>query len=148
MSSITIAGITNLPPPEDRALVILQVDHNNQSYEWQRFIPLEYTNLDQWLADTTPSILAEIDTKELAWQNLDPKSREVTDPFTQQVLVVPIEKQEIVCPEIPDYYAKRRSEYPPLGDQLDAYWKGSNSPEYLLMQQKIAAVKQKYPKPF
>lgn len=55
-------------------------------------------------------------------------------------------KGEIVCPDIPDYYAKRRSEYPPLADQLDAFWKGEASQDYQNMLAKIQAVKNKYPK--
>ena len=69
------------------------------------------------------------------------------DPITNEEFVVDIEKNEVVKPDYPDYYALRREEYPSLGDQLDAFWKGSDSPEYELMMEKIAAVKAKYPKP-
>jgi hypothetical protein len=68
----------------------------------------------------------------------------VTDPITGEAKTVPIEKSEIVRPDMPDYYAKRRAEYPSLGDQLDALWKGG--PAQVAMQEKIAAVKAKYPK--
>jgi hypothetical protein len=44
-----------------------------------------------------------------------------------EVITVDIEKSEIVKPEIPDYYAKRRAEYPSIGDQLDAFWKGGDA---------------------
>lgn len=45
-----------------------------------------------------------------------------------------------------DDYAKRRKEaYPPIGDQLDALWKGGAEAEK--MKQRIAAVKNQYPKP-
>jgi hypothetical protein len=57
---------------------------------------------------------------------------------------VPIEKSEIVRPDIPDYYAKRRAEYPPIGDQLDALWKGDEAQADMF--DRIAAVKTKYPK--
>lgn len=43
------------------------------------------------------------------------------------------------------YRAKRAGEYPSMGDQLDALWKGGASASEMLS--KIAAVKDKYPKP-
>lgn len=42
------------------------------------------------------------------------------------------------------YKAKRAREYPPIGDQLDALWKGGAEAEAMLA--KVQAVKQKYPK--
>lgn len=42
------------------------------------------------------------------------------------------------------YAQKRRSEYPSIGDQLDAFWKGGAEAE--AMKQKIMSVKEKYPK--
>jgi len=42
------------------------------------------------------------------------------------------------------YIAKRASEYPPIGDQLDALWKGGAEAEAMLA--KVQAVKAKYPK--
>jgi hypothetical protein len=42
------------------------------------------------------------------------------------------------------YKAQRAQEYPPIGDQLDALWKGGAEAEAMLA--KVQAVKQKYPK--
>ena len=42
------------------------------------------------------------------------------------------------------YIAKRAAEYPPIGDQLDALWKGGAEAEAMLA--KVQAVKQKHPK--
>ena len=42
------------------------------------------------------------------------------------------------------YIAKRASEYPSIGDQLDALWKGGAEAEAMLA--KVQAVKQKFPK--
>jgi CRISPR/Cas system-associated endonuclease Cas3-HD len=39
----------------------------------------------------------------------------------------------------------RRSEYPPIGDQLDALWQGGQAA--IDMKARIEAVKAKYPKP-
>lgn len=44
-----------------------------------------------------------------------------------------------------DDYAKRRKEaYPPIGDQLDALWKGGAEAE--AMRAQILAVKSRFPK--
>ena len=42
------------------------------------------------------------------------------------------------------YKAKRASEYPSIGDQLDALWKGGDAAAEMLA--KVQAVKAKYPK--
>jgi hypothetical protein len=42
------------------------------------------------------------------------------------------------------YIAKRAAEYPPIGDQLDALWKGGEAAAEMLA--KVQAVKAKYPK--
>jgi hypothetical protein len=42
------------------------------------------------------------------------------------------------------YKAKRVAEYPPIGDQLDALWKGGDAAVEMLA--KVQAVKTKYPK--
>jgi hypothetical protein len=43
------------------------------------------------------------------------------------------------------YQRKRATEYPPIGDQLDALWKGGDAATAMLAQ--VQAVKTKYPKP-
>jgi hypothetical protein len=42
------------------------------------------------------------------------------------------------------YIGKRTAEYPPIGDQLDALWKGGEAAAEMLA--KVQAVKAKYPK--
>jgi len=42
------------------------------------------------------------------------------------------------------YKDKRMAEYPPIGDQLDALWKGGDAAAEMLA--KVQAVKTKYPK--
>jgi hypothetical protein len=42
------------------------------------------------------------------------------------------------------YIGKRQSEYPSIGDQLDALWKGGDAQTEMLA--KVMAVKTKYPK--
>ena len=43
-----------------------------------------------------------------------------------------------------EYITKRASEYPTIGDQLDALWKGGDAAAEMLA--KVQAVKNKYPK--
>jgi len=44
-----------------------------------------------------------------------------------------------------EYQDKRRAEYPPIGDQLDALWKGGA--DMAAMKAQIDAIKAKYSKP-
>ena len=45
---------------------------------------------------------------------------------------------------VDDYASQRRFEYPPIPDQLDAFWKGGEDAE--VMRARVLAVKAKYPK--
>lgn len=141
---ISLEGLMSPGGDETRALAMVKVDHNGQTYDWQMFIP-QGANLTDYINASEAKVTADIDAKEAAWAALDPKTRPVTNPITGETTMVPIEKSEIVRPDIPDYFAKRRAEYPPLGDQLDAMWKGGQAAAD--MQAQIQAVKQKYPKP-
>jgi hypothetical protein len=141
---MTLEGLMTVGGNETRALAMLKVEHNGQTYDWQRFVP-EGMDLQTFLTSQEAAVKAEIDAKEAEWTALDPKTREIEDPMTGEMTTVPIEKSEIVRPEIPDYFAKRRAEYPSIGDQLDAFWKGGQAEAE--MYDKIQAVKNKYPKP-
>lgn len=44
-----------------------------------------------------------------------------------------------------EYQRRRVAEYPPIGDQLDALWKGGDAASEMLAA--VQAVKLKYPKP-
>ena len=148
MSEINITGLASNIENEDRSLAYLEVQHNNNFYNWQIFIPNYITNLQDYLDSIKQSILNDIDNKEQEWANLNPKTRTIQDPMQpDQNITIDISKEEIVKPNIPDYYALRRNEYPKLSDQLDAIWKGSDSQAFLDMKNKISEVKLKYPKP-
>lgn len=69
----------------------------------------------------------------------------VNQHISGRAAVVAIDRSEVVRPAIPDYYAQRRAEYPPLAEQLDAVWKGGQAHD--IMRARILAVKDKYPKP-
>jgi len=59
----------------------------------------------------------------------------------------PVQYDEAVVQAYMDayaYIAKRAAEYPSIGDQLDALWKGGDAAAEMLA--KVQAVKTKYPK--
>lgn len=143
MNTITITGLMTPGPPEDRAIAYLEVEYNNNTYNWQIYIP-NNANLQDFIDANSTKIYQDIAAKEIVWANLDPKTRVIETP--DGPVEVAINKSEIVKPTVPDYYALRRSEYPSLGDQLDALWKGENSNEFVNMVAKIQSIKDKYPK--
>lgn len=137
---ISLEGLQSGVTGEDRAIAILKVEHNSQTYDWMTFVPPD-TDLATYIAASEARIKAEIDAKEALWA-ASPKMREVEGINGTET--VAIDKSEIVRADNPDYYAKRRAEYPTLADQLDAMWKGADA--MTAMAAKIAAVKAKYPK--
>ena len=138
---ISLEGLQSGVTGEDRAIAILNVEHNSQTYNWMTFVPPD-TDLATYIAASEARIKAEIDAKEALWA-ASPKMREVEGINGTET--VAIDKSEIVRADNPDYYASRRAEYPALADQLDAMWKGADA--MTAMAAKIAAVKAKYPKP-
>lgn len=140
---ISLEGIASNLANEERGLAYLKVEHNGQTYDWQLFVP-QGVDLSAYIASKEAAIKADIDAKEAAWA-VAPKTREIPDPFGGSPTVVDIDKSEVVRPDNPDYYAKRRAEYPSLADQLDALWKGGEAAAE--MTAKIAEIKAKYPKP-
>jgi len=148
MSTINLTGLASNIEGEDRALAYIEVNYNNNTYNWQIFIPSYVQDLGEYIDSVKQSILNDIDSKEAEWASLEPKTRTVSDPMMpDQTIIVDISKNEIVKPSIPDYYAMRRNGYPKLGDQLDAMWKGTDSQAFLDMKNKILEIKNKYPKP-
>lgn len=139
---IAVEGIG--PGDEERALAYLKVEIDGVVYDWQAYVPvgMGIQDFEIWVE---PRVRAEIAAKEAEWAALTPKTREITDLMSNEVTTVPIDKSEIVRPEIPDYYARRRAEYPTLAEQLGALWKGGDAATE--MAAKIQAVKDKYPKP-
>jgi hypothetical protein len=144
MTTVSLEGLQSGVAGEDRAIAILKVEHNGQTYDWQRYVPAG-VDLSQFVSGLNASVGAEIDAKEAEWAALTPKTRESLDPMTGETITVDIDKSEVVRPDVPDYYAKRRAEYPALGDQLDAQWKGGDAAT--AMQARIQAVKANNPKP-
>ena len=139
---ISLEGLQSGMTGEERALAILKVEHNGQTYDWSLYIPPN-ADLSAYIASKEAAIYADIDAKEAAWA-VAPKTREIDDPMTGETKTVDIDKSEVVRADVPDYYAKRRAEYPAMGEQLDAMWKGGEAADAMLA--KIAEIKAKYPK--
>lgn len=146
-NEVLITGIKNVPLPETRLLLYLKVIYNNEEFNWEIFCP-EGVDFNSFLTEEEKQkIYLDIQTKLNIWDALDPKYEVIIDPFTGEEIQIPITKDAIVKPDMPDYYAKRRAEYPEIGHQLDAIWKGPESEDFVSMINKIAEIKNKYPKP-
>lgn len=144
-STISLEGLLTPGGDEDRAIAHIKVNYRDNVYDWQIYIPAG-VDLGTYIEESKARIEADIDAKEAQWEALDPKTREIPDIFGTGTTTVPINKEEIVRPSVPDYYALRRGEYPALREQMDAIWKGNSSSEYKNVFEKIDHVKQKYPK--
>lgn len=133
---------------EDRNIAYLNIDYSGNLYDWAIYVPLDTgMELSEYFEYSKTLIQSDIDAKEAQWAALDPKTEAVVDPIGGESILREIDKSEIVRPDIPDYYAKRRAEYPPLSEQLGAIGKGVDSEEYKAILKKINEVKTKYPKP-
>lgn len=143
-----VVNCTGLQTPggkEDRDIAYLSVEYNGNTYDWLIYVPLG-VNLGEYIEQNIPKIQADIDAKETAWNALDPKTRTIDDPVTGQQITVDIQKEEIVKPDFPDYFAKRRDEYPDFRMYLDGVVKNDQEQIQLYIDA-CNAVKAKYPKP-
>jgi hypothetical protein len=146
--NISLNGLYTPGGSEDRSIAYLKIEYNGNMYDWIVYLPSDIgMELSEYIEYIKTSIQSDIDAKEAIWSALDPKTETIDDPFGGTPTVRDIDKSEIVKPEIPDYYAKRRAEYPPMNEQLGAIGKGVDSDEYKAILQKIEEVKAKYPKP-
>lgn len=143
--TITLTGIYTPPFPETRDLAMIEVIYKDNVYQWQMYVPREQ-DIQSYIDSQEVRIIAEIEVKEQEWAVLEPKYREIQNPLTGELIKIEILKEDIVKPEIPDYYAKRRDAYPAIGDQLDALWRGTDSPEFQALITRIQEVKATYPK--
>ena len=143
-TTITLTGLYTPALPETRNIANIDVVHNDVTYQWQIYIPQE-VDIATYLADSTARVAAEIDAKEYIW--LTAEKTKTIDTGFGDAITFSVNKQDIVAPDIPDYYAKRRDAYPPIGEQMGAIFKGVDSVDFQTMQSAIQAVKDMYPKP-
>lgn len=140
-NEIVLKGITD---SDGRILAYLDVTFNDVKYDWATYIP-QGVGLDWiYIQEIQDKIYSEIADKLLMWDNLDPKTRVIEDPFGGENTIVDIDISEIVKPEIPDYWILRSKNYPKIGDQLDAIWKGSENKSYWDILDQITNVKETY----
>jgi hypothetical protein len=148
MNNVIITGVQTLEYPETRPLLLLDVEYSGSNYEWSIYYYGSTASFQDYLSEEVKQdIYDDIQTKEEIWQNLDPKTKTISSSVDDEPITVDILKSEIVKPDFPDYYAKRRMEYPSIYEQLDAIWHGSGSVEYNAMKDKIQGVKNKHAKP-
>ena len=145
MNKVTIAGIAQSDANDDRTLILLSVNYNNNIFPWFIRMPRDFVgSFQDFIGSKESSIYSDVAAKLQTWSDLNPKTREVVDYDTGETLTIPIEMLEVVKPTYPDYYVLRAREYPAMSEQLDAFWKGGAVAD--AMKEKIAAIKTKYPK--
>ena len=153
MNTIELTGIGPSGYHDDRTTIHLKITYTsanvtlnvtNEIFNWSLNMPPTYAgSFGDYIALKEQLVYNDIETKLQQWHDLNPKTRELTvEP--NEIITVDIQREEIVCPTYPDYYAKRAMEYPTPANQLDAYWKGGADRD--AMQAKIEAIKAKYPK--
>ena len=151
MNKVVVFGVAPSEIGDDRLKILVKVDYNNEAFDWVLRMPQTFSGSFQDYADQQANaVFADIESKIQQWENLNPKTKEIDAGFLPfggdgQKITVPVLRDEIVQPTYPDYYAARASEYPKIEEQLDAFWKGGNAKTQ--MEDKIAAIKAKYPKP-
>lgn len=147
MTTISLNGIVSNLANEERVLLLLSVIYNDEKYEWQRFALPDTTIDANYLNSLIPSVEQEISYKLEQWNSTDKTPTNEIDNLSGDSRQVEINKHDVVKPDNPDYYSLRRNEYPKIGEQLDAFWKGQESTEYKEMIKIIQDIKIKYPKP-
>ena len=145
--NIKIKNLASNLVNDDRSLADVEVNYNNNDYNWKVYIPSNVSNIDSYLQSIENSIFEDIQHKENIWSNMTEEDKIITktDPETNQTISYTLTKNDIVKPQIPDNYAIRKSLYPSIGEQLDSYWAGPGSSKYQAMLEKIKNIKQTYP---
>ena len=148
---INVTGLYTPGGDEERDIIYLTVTNGSDTYNWQWFMPLN-TGMDvgAFVNSQLSYIEADVAAKETIWASMVSTGNVTTtftDPITQEARSIPLSKESIVKPTVPDYYALRRSAYPPLANQLGALLNPGASPSIAEIQAQVAAVKTLYPKP-
>lgn len=144
--TVNCKGLHTPGGDEDRDIAYLDVEYNGNVYDWLIYVP-QRVNLSEYIEESKPRIQADIDRKELEWENLTPKTRVIVNAFDPEGnTVVEITKDEIVRADYPDYYANRRAEYPSYLIYIDGVVK-NDAEQIQSYIDACVAVKNKYPKP-
>lgn len=61
-------------------------------------------------------------------------------------VTVPSKEELDTCMAKEAHVELRRAAYPPIGDQLDAIWKGPDHPDFIAMKEQVDAIKARFPK--
>jgi hypothetical protein len=123
---------TSFPSPiSDEALI---------QFGFARFVQVSPATYDadfQEAKEITPVLNGAVATQ--AW--------EIVEKYTAEEKAAKLAEKTAREAELAatEYQRQRAAEYPPIGDQLDALWKGGDAAADMLA--KVQAVKAKYPKP-
>lgn len=91
------------PTKSGRQLVNLDVNLNSVIYDWTVYTPvLNGDELMNYLSMSSKIIQLDIERKELSWVN-HPKTEEIRDFMSGNIMTVDISKESVVRPTIPDY---------------------------------------------
>jgi hypothetical protein len=124
---LEIKGIVSNLLNDERLKVIVGVPIADANYDWFVLVPPEQ-DWQAYVAENEAVIIADVTAKIAEWETTDKET-----PLA-----------DYVQPEYPDYWAHRKNEYPSIGQQLDALWKGGQ--EASAMKATVQSVKDKYPK--
>jgi hypothetical protein len=145
MNSVTLTGISPSEIGDDRTKLLLNVIYEDEEFQWVlRMFPTFTGTFQEYVEQNTEAVYADIAAKLQQWEDLDPKTRTIVDDITNETITVDITREEILVPTYPDYYILRAREYPPVSEQLDAFWKGGDAIE--AMATTISGIKARYPK--
>jgi hypothetical protein len=145
--NIVLKSLSSNLPNDDRCLANIEVNYNNIIYNWAVFIPNNISNIDEYIESIENSIFQDIQQKEDLWMSMTEEEKIIStnDPLMNTQISYVLNKEDVVKPTIPDNYAIRKSLYPPLEEQLDAYWAGSGSSKYKEMFETIKNIKKNHP---
>lgn len=148
MNTISVAGLVPPSSQDDRTGILLDVTYNDEKFSWSVMIPNNFNGAwHEYLSTVEDKIYQDIENKLQEWEALTPKTRQITVENEDGLpieITVDIKREEIVKPTYPDYYLLRKREYPALAEQIDCFWKDSETLES--MREKILEIKRKYPK--
>jgi hypothetical protein len=145
--NIVIKNLASNLKNDDRSLAEVEVNYNNNIYNWKIYIPSNTSDLSSYLSSVESSVFEDIQEKENAWSSMSEEDKIINsiDPETEQTITYVLKKEDVVKPKIPDNYSIRKSLYPSVGEQLDAYWAGPGTTKYQNMLEKIKNIKESYP---
>jgi hypothetical protein len=144
---VEITGISDNLINDERLKVYIDVTVSAGTFKWFVLVPPDQ-DLQTYIFDNEISITADVQKKVDSWEEggkdiiIVPNNPMMggTETVERKITIY-----DYVQPDYPDYWVHRKLAYPPIGQQLDAMWKGGQ--DAAMMEALIKAIKEKYPKP-